>query len=341
FFTLSSLEKRLAETVVRGRDLIAVVAERGVERDCFSQGRDGQLVFVQRLVGLAQMEVWVGVVRLDAGSLLKEGYRRLPLALDGADDAEVVVGEELVRVRAQLDSELLRRVVESGRAVLQKVCESEVVVRAREVRVECDGAFELVDGRGQKAGLAVCATEEDVKLRAVAESAEQAFVNLLRGGEPLLLEVDEAERVADVVVVGREPERGLEFGGGAVELAEHEEGLAAHVASADALRVACERGVERRERLFELVRVEVSYRQIEQNVLRVGAVARGRFERRGGFLVPPLRGVDFAELRVAFGQYGRVFGLRRREVAGAPVALCRFVVSADRVLWRLEEGRQK
>ena len=214
-------------------------------------------------------------------------------------------------------------------------------MRAREVRVECDGAFELVNGCGQKVCLAVSATEKDVKLRAVAESAEQAFVNLLRGGEPLLLEVDEAERVADVVVVGREPERGLEFGGGAVELAEHEEALAAHVASADALRVACERGVERRERLFELVRVEVSYRQIEQNVLRVGAVARGRFERRGCFLVTPLGGVDFAELRVAFGQYGRVFGLRRREVAGAPVALCRFVVSADRVLWRLEEGRQK
>ena len=112
------------------------------------------------------------------------------------------------------------------------------------------------------------------------------------------------------------------------------------MASADAVWVECERGVERRERLFELVGVEVGYGEIEQNVLRVGPVARGRFERRGCFLVTPLGGVDFAELRVAFGKYGSVFGLRRGEVAGAPVALRRFVVSADGVLRRLEEGQK-
>src|SRR2546423_488878 len=108
------------------------------------------------------MKVGVGVTRLDARCLLKEADGQVPLPLNHVDDAEVVVGEELVRVCVKLYFELRRGVVETRRAVLQKVSEAEVVVRAREVRVECDGPFELVNRFGQEGGLAVCATEDDM-----------------------------------------------------------------------------------------------------------------------------------------------------------------------------------
>src|ERR1043165_2305982 len=164
------------------------------------------------LVSLGEVEVWVGVIRLDARGLLKKWDGLVPLALDDVDDAEVVVGEELSGVRVQLHSEFSRRVVEPRGPVLQEVGEAEVVVRAREVRVERDRLFEFVNRFGEERGLAVGATEEDVKLRAVAEAREHAVVNLPGGREFALLEVGEAERVGDVVVVWRELQGRLKLG---------------------------------------------------------------------------------------------------------------------------------
>src|ERR1041385_9511023 len=102
------------------------------------------------LVSLTEVEVWVGVVRLDARGLLKQADGLVPFALDDVDDAEVVVGEELFGVAVKLDAELRGGVVEARSAIFQKISQAEVVVRAREVRVERDGLFELLDRLGQE-----------------------------------------------------------------------------------------------------------------------------------------------------------------------------------------------
>src|ERR1043165_3082081 len=94
------------------------------------------------LVSLGEVEVWVGVIRLDARGLLKEADGLVPLALDDVDGAEVVVGEELFGVAVELDAELRGGVVEARSAVLQKISQAGGVVRGREGRVERDGLFE-------------------------------------------------------------------------------------------------------------------------------------------------------------------------------------------------------
>src|SRR5205085_8332989 len=157
-------------------------------------------------------------------------------------------------------------------------------------------------------------------------------VNLFGGRELALLEVCEPERVGDVVVFGREAERGLQVARGLVEMAEHELGLAEHLSSADAVRVRVERLARGVERLWIRARVEVRDGECDEHVRRAGAVARGRFKCFDRGLVVLLRRVNLSELRVSFDEYRAVLTLRARAVARASARLGRLVMRAYGVL---------
>ena len=109
---------------------------------------------------------------------------------------------------------------------------------AREMKVEGNRFFELLDGFGQKPRLAICAAKDDAQLRTVAELPEHALENSLRGSNLMLLEMSKAQGIGDVIITGRDSKRGLQLGCGLDEVPEHEIALAEHMVRARALRVS-------------------------------------------------------------------------------------------------------
>src|SRR5947209_20324187 len=106
-----------------------------------------------------------------------------------------------------------------------------------EMLIERNGALEFFDCFRQKSCLPVGPTKDDVKLWPFAESRKHSIVNLLRRIELSLLEVNQSKCVRDVIVVGCELQRGLEFLCGFAKLSKHEIALADHVVSAGVLKV--------------------------------------------------------------------------------------------------------
>jgi hypothetical protein len=199
------------------------------------------------------------------------------------------------------------------------------------VRVEREGTFELLDGLGEEARLAVGAADEHAQLRAVAELRGHALEDGARGRELPLLEVGEAERVGHVVVARRELERHLKLGRRALELAEHEEALAEHVVRRLVARVAREGATEGFERALVLPRVEVSDGERDKRLGRVGRILRGRLAGADLRLVVGLGRVDAAQFAIALGEDGAELGLGFGAAAGAAVRLGRLVVAAEGV----------
>src|SRR5690242_1124862 len=145
---------------MRGGHLVVVVCKRGIERDCFLEYFDRFLVSAGTLVCLAQVKIRIGIVWLLLRRLLEQRDRRFKLPVHDVEDAEIEVGEILFRIRSQLDLELFCRIGDSSGAVLKQVSQPEIVVNARELRIERDCFFELLDRLRRETGLAISAPDE-------------------------------------------------------------------------------------------------------------------------------------------------------------------------------------
>ena len=78
-------------------------------------------------------------------------------------DTQIIVGQELVGVSGQLQLQLLPGVAESRSSVLKQVGVAEVVVDARESRIESGCLLKLSDSLQQKTGFTIRATDEHAK----------------------------------------------------------------------------------------------------------------------------------------------------------------------------------
>src|SRR5260370_23763276 len=99
-----------------------------------------------------------------------------------------------------------------------------------------------------------------------------------------------------------------------------------------ALRVSAYRLAQWLESLFILLGVEVSNRQIYQDLLRIGPVHSRGLKSCNGLLILFLGRIHFAELAVSFGQKSRVFLLCYGKVSRASFRLLRFTMLLKPVL---------
>src|SRR5438552_3847127 len=197
----TSFEQRLRQPVMRRCHLVIIVTQVGIERDSFLKRFNRKIVPLCCLISLTQMEVRIGVLRLGPRSLLQKARRQIPFSFDAVNNSEIVIGEKLVRVLSQLNLEFFGCLVYFGHSILQQICESQIVVSPRKVWIKYDGPSELFNCRGQEICFPIGATENDVKLRVIADLLKHAVVKSLCGSELMLFQISQSERVRYIVII--------------------------------------------------------------------------------------------------------------------------------------------
>ena len=235
-------------------------------------------------------------------------------------------------MRGQLRLKLLRRVAESRRAVLEQVGEPEVVMDAREARVERGGLLELLDGLREE----IPSRDRRARRARGAAGGRRAARACGRKSAPRVREAGAASgRRARACRPRRNPSGASASAASSSRAArsnspEHEVGLPEHVARGRARGVARERSGERLGGLLVLPRVEVGDGEPDEHLRRVGPVRGGRLQRRDRAAVVRLRRVDSSRAPGRPRRGSAAYSASAAaDVARAPVRLSRLVMFAE------------
>ncbi len=92
---------------MRRGHLVIIMGERRTKSDRFPEHLNRFRISFRSLVRLAQMKVGIRVSRLDENSLLQKPNSRVPSPIHQINDAKIIVGEEFIWIRGQLNLEFL------------------------------------------------------------------------------------------------------------------------------------------------------------------------------------------------------------------------------------------
>src|SRR5216684_774040 len=129
---------------MRGSYLVLVVCEIGIKGNRLLEHLNRLFMPIQLLIGLPELKIRIWIIRLDGRSFHQGRYCKIPFPLVDINNAEIIVGKELIGVCRHLNLKFFHCLADFALSLIEEIGNTEIIVGARELWIESNRPFELL-----------------------------------------------------------------------------------------------------------------------------------------------------------------------------------------------------